>query len=264
MLTEYLNWTVGSAISENYRHLCVVTLWCVHSSVSAFPLKFINTHEPVLPCRNRNWAANMGFPGGSSVNSLPINAGDAGLIPGLGRSPGGGLGNPLQYSCLGNPMDGEPGGPRGHKESDTTCQPEQRATWTAAFPFSCFLSQVRIAMEGINGTVGGSRVATRLYVSTMLSCPLFKDYLCKDDFKVREIENKMDWEPSASASVPFPTPGYADYHKEVSSAGQKTTSPLGLEAAHGKSVLLPIHLSSCHHGITGLCIQNKDVTAYTH
>ena len=33
------------------------------------------------------------------------NAGDAGLIPGLGRSPGGGNGNPLQYSCLGNPMD---------------------------------------------------------------------------------------------------------------------------------------------------------------
>ena len=58
--------------------------------------------------------------------------------------------------------------------------------------FHCFMSQVRIATEGINGTVGGSRLATRLYVSVMLSCPLFKDYLCKDDFKVREIENKMD------------------------------------------------------------------------
>ena len=34
------------------------------------------------------------------------NAGDPGLIPGLGRSPGGGNGNPLQYSCLENPMDG--------------------------------------------------------------------------------------------------------------------------------------------------------------
>ena len=33
------------------------------------------------------------------------DAGDMGLIPGLGRSPGGGHGNPLQYSCLGNPMD---------------------------------------------------------------------------------------------------------------------------------------------------------------
>ena len=35
----------------------------------------------------------------------PANAGDAGLILGLGRSPGGGNGNSLQYSCLGNPMD---------------------------------------------------------------------------------------------------------------------------------------------------------------
>ena len=57
------------------------------------------------------------------VKNPPANAGDAGLIPGSGRSPGGGNGNPLQYSCLGNPMD------RGAwratvrgvtKESDTT------------------------------------------------------------------------------------------------------------------------------------------------
>ena len=39
------------------------------------------------------------------VGSLPANIGDAGLIPGLGRFPGEGNGNPLQYSCLGNPMD---------------------------------------------------------------------------------------------------------------------------------------------------------------
>ena len=42
------------------------------------------------------------------VNNLPVNAGDkrdSGSIPGLGRSPGGGHGNPLQYSCLENPMD---------------------------------------------------------------------------------------------------------------------------------------------------------------
>ena len=44
----------------------------------------------------------MGFPGGSVVKNPPANAGDAGLIPGLGRSPGGGHGNPLQYSRLGN------------------------------------------------------------------------------------------------------------------------------------------------------------------
>ena len=39
------------------------------------------------------------------VKNPPANAGDMGLIPGLGRSPGGGHGNPLQYSCLENPMD---------------------------------------------------------------------------------------------------------------------------------------------------------------
>ena len=47
----------------------------------------------------------MGFPGGSVVKNPPANAGDAGLISGLGRSPGEGNGNPLQYSCLENPMD---------------------------------------------------------------------------------------------------------------------------------------------------------------
>ena len=39
------------------------------------------------------------------VKTLSANAGDTGSIPGLGRSPGGGNGNPIQYSCLGNPMD---------------------------------------------------------------------------------------------------------------------------------------------------------------
>ena len=52
-----------------------------------------------------NW---RGFPGGSVVKNLPVNARDAGVmdsIPGSGRSSGGGNGNPLQYSCLNNPTD---------------------------------------------------------------------------------------------------------------------------------------------------------------
>ena len=50
---------------------------------------------------------NLGFPGGSMVKNPPASAGDTGdsYIPGLGRSPGGGNGNPFQYSCLENPMD---------------------------------------------------------------------------------------------------------------------------------------------------------------
>ena len=50
----------------------------------------------------------QGFPGGSVVKNMPVNtgaAGDMGLIPELGRSPGEGNSNPLQYSCQVNPMD---------------------------------------------------------------------------------------------------------------------------------------------------------------
>ena len=67
----------------------------------------------------------MGFPGGSVVKNLPANTGDMGLIPDLGRSPGERNGNPLQYSCLGNPMDRGAWQATVHgvaKESDTTEQ----------------------------------------------------------------------------------------------------------------------------------------------
>ena len=47
----------------------------------------------------------MGFPGGSMVKNPPASTGDLGSTPGLGRSPAEGNGNPLQYSCPGNPMD---------------------------------------------------------------------------------------------------------------------------------------------------------------
>ena len=47
----------------------------------------------------------QGFPGGSMVKNLSANAGDLGLITGLGRSPGEGNDYPLQYFCLGNPID---------------------------------------------------------------------------------------------------------------------------------------------------------------
>ena len=47
-----------------------------------------------------SWASR-----GAVVKNLPAKAGGAGSIPGSGRSPGEGNGNPVQYSCLGNPMD---------------------------------------------------------------------------------------------------------------------------------------------------------------
>ena len=67
----------------------------------------------------------MAFPGSSDNKESACNAGDLSSIPGPGRSPGEGNGNPLQYSCLENPMDrGCLAGysPLGRKESDTTEQ----------------------------------------------------------------------------------------------------------------------------------------------
>ena len=79
-------------------------------------------------CKRQNQDLNTAFPGGSAVKNLPSNAGDTGLIPGRAqgsevkasacnagdpglipesrRSPGGVNGNPLQYSCLENPIEG--------------------------------------------------------------------------------------------------------------------------------------------------------------
>ena len=68
----------------------------------------------------------IGFPGGSKVKNLPAKAGDTGSTPGSGRSPGGGIGNPLQYCYLRNPMDRGAWQDTVHvvaKESGTTEQP---------------------------------------------------------------------------------------------------------------------------------------------
>ena len=89
-------------------------LWGLNEIIHIIQTLTCNTHP------------TKGFPGGSVVNNLPANAGDTGdmdLIPGVGRSPGRGNDNPLQYSCLENPMDRAAWRARvlqGHKESDTT------------------------------------------------------------------------------------------------------------------------------------------------
>ena len=68
-----------------------------------FPTQELNLG--LLHCRQILY--QLGFPGGSEVKASAPSAGDLGSIPGSGRSPGEGNGNPLQYSCLENPMDGE-------------------------------------------------------------------------------------------------------------------------------------------------------------
>ena len=81
-----------------------------HSHIQVLNIKSMSVCECV---RERERASSrayhlLGFPSGTVIKNLPANAvdsRDAGLIPGLGRSPGGGHGKPLQYSCLGNSMD---------------------------------------------------------------------------------------------------------------------------------------------------------------
>ena len=73
------------------------------------------SRQGILKAANKT----MGFPGGSEVKASAYNAGDLGLIPGSGRSPGEGNGNPLQYSCPGRrSLVGYSS--RGRKESDMT------------------------------------------------------------------------------------------------------------------------------------------------
>ena len=74
---------------------------------------FFNSHPRLMKIKTKinKWdlsKLNEGFPGGTVVKNLPANAGDAkdvGSMPESGRFPGKGNGNPLQYSCLGKPMD---------------------------------------------------------------------------------------------------------------------------------------------------------------
>ena len=94
---------IGQA-SNNFLFWIVVDLQCFRwdSFSDSFPLRLYKVLN-IIPC-----AIQLGFSGGSAVKNLPANAGDTwdgSLILGLGRSPGEGNGNPLQYSCQDNPMD---------------------------------------------------------------------------------------------------------------------------------------------------------------
>ena len=75
--------------------------WCTYSSWNQSPSDTEGQLYPyICTCK---WCSCL--PGGSVVKNPPAKAGGKGSIPGLGRSPGEGNGNPLQYSCLGNPMN---------------------------------------------------------------------------------------------------------------------------------------------------------------
>ena len=80
---------------------CELRTWCLQTVV------WEKTLESPLDCKDIKPVNPKGdFPGGSDGKASAYNVGDPGSIPGSQRSPGEGNGNPLQYSCLENPMDG--------------------------------------------------------------------------------------------------------------------------------------------------------------
>ena len=87
----------------------------------------------------------MGFPGGSDSKESTCNVRELGSIPGLGRSPGGEHGNPLQYSCLENPH-GQRSlvgySPWGRKESDTTEQ-----IWSLHSTMHCIRNKYKVTLS---------------------------------------------------------------------------------------------------------------------
>ena len=93
-----LSWNVASSSVTFYPY--INGYFCVYI---AFSCSFLGCNLPsVISC-----FLDQGFPSGPAVKNAPANAGDArdvASVPGSGRCPGGGHGNPLQYSCLENPM----------------------------------------------------------------------------------------------------------------------------------------------------------------
>ena len=94
-------------------------------------MAFLSHHSGNLPLNQKGSGTILwGFPHGSVVKknktkqNSPTNVGDSGLIPGSGRSPGQGNGNPLQYSCLGNPIDCSPPGSSLHGIRQTREDPD--------------------------------------------------------------------------------------------------------------------------------------------
>ena len=93
------------ASSKYLRDIFLNSIFSFHVSVSYLGILKIFQMVPLFCVR---YGDLWGFPSGSVVKNAPVNAGDTGdmgSIPGLGRFPGEGNGNRLQYSCLRNPMD---------------------------------------------------------------------------------------------------------------------------------------------------------------
>ena len=107
---------------SNHTHMYIYISVCIYTCTRTQPSYVqVCAHTYIYP----HTRYSVDFPGGSVVKNPPANAGKASLIPRSGRSAGEGNSNPLQYSCLGNPMDRGAWWPTvcgTAKESDTTEQ----------------------------------------------------------------------------------------------------------------------------------------------
>ena len=95
-------------LSEEYRNTNSKKKMCnliFITTLSTIAKIWLNVHMHACTHTHTHTHTHMGFPGGSVVKSPPANPGDSGWIPGSGRSPGGGHGNPFQYSWVGNSRD---------------------------------------------------------------------------------------------------------------------------------------------------------------
>ena len=96
-----------------------------------------------------------GLPGGSAVKKLPANAGSLSSIPGWGRTPGKGSGDPLQYSCLGNPMDR---GALGYSLWGCKRVGHDRETKQQQYVLRFMISPKRVHENSLVGTLAGQYV----------------------------------------------------------------------------------------------------------
>ena len=110
-MTEFLVWLLVSLLIREVKESWSGSEDKIQPTALSRKLNIIRAQSYAF-IRLQSRVLLWGFPGGSVVKNLPANAGDAGdagdegLIPVSGASPGEGGGNPLQDSCLGNPMDG--------------------------------------------------------------------------------------------------------------------------------------------------------------
>ena len=99
---------LSSAISQNLlKFMSTESVTLSNHLILYRPLPLLPSNFPSIRVFSSESVLPIKFPGGSEVKASASNAGDLGSIPGSGRSPGEGNGNPLQYSCLENPMDRE-------------------------------------------------------------------------------------------------------------------------------------------------------------